>query len=213
MSASSPYLKATVNPALFGAKVSGDRFRCRARRLPERKSVEFTPIHSRDKVEGMVMNRALQYEVLVVGAGPAGSATAYHLARAGIRTLLIDKTAFPRDKVCGDCLSPRAQHYLGRLGILEEVAAEAHQATRIRFRAPSGAEAETSITGDGAMPNRTLVLARRRFDLLVQQHALAAGARFRVGHVRALADGGGSSWKARRYRRGWWSSQPAPRCR
>jgi geranylgeranyl reductase family protein len=130
-------------------------------------------------------------EVIVVGAGPAGSATAWHLARAGVPTLLIDRSAFPRDKVCGDCLSPRAQHYLARLGLLGAVAAEAHAATRIRFRAPGGAEAETAITGDGAMPNRTLVLPRRRFDHLLQQQALAAGAEFRVGHVRALASGGG----------------------
>ncbi|MBK1620369.1 hypothetical protein CKO42_18375 [Lamprobacter modestohalophilus] len=142
-------------------------------------------------IKGSSMAKAIEPEVIIVGAGPAGSATAYHLASAGIRTLLIDKAAFPRDKVCGDCLSPRAQHYLGRLGLLERVAAEAHQATRIRFRAPGGAEAETLITGDGAMPNRTLVLARRRFDLLLQEHALAAGARFQVGHVRALATGGG----------------------
>jgi len=132
-----------------------------------------------------------QQQVIVVGAGPAGSATAYHLARAGVPTLLIDKSAFPRDKVCGDCLSPRAQHYLARLGLLDAVAAEAHQATRIQFRAPGGADAQTAIIGDGEMPNRTLVLPRRRFDQLLQQQALAAGALFRVGHVRALAAGGG----------------------
>ena len=137
------------------------------------------------------LTTSAQQQVIVVGAGPAGSATAYHLARAGVATLLIDKSAFPRDKVCGDCLSPRAQHYLARLGLLDAVAAEAHQATRIRFRAPGGAEAETAIMGDGEMPNRTLVLPRRRFDHLLQQQALAAGARFRVGHVRALAAGGG----------------------
>ncbi|MFP4279771.1 MAG: NAD(P)/FAD-dependent oxidoreductase [Halochromatium sp.] len=130
-------------------------------------------------------------QVIVVGAGPAGSATAYHLARAGVSTLLIDKSAFPRDKVCGDGLSPRAQQALIELGLLDAVAAEAHSATRIRFRAPGGAEAETAITGDGALPNRTLVLPRRRFDHLLQRQALAAGARFCVGHVRALCPGGG----------------------
>lgn len=130
-------------------------------------------------------------QVIVVGAGPAGSATAYHLARAGVSTLLVDKSAFPRDKVCGDCLSPRAQQALAELGCLDAVVAEAHQATRIRFRAPGGAEAETAISGEGALPDRTLVLPRRRFDHLLQQQALAAGARFRVGHVRALCPGGG----------------------
>lgn len=47
-------------------------------------------------------------DVIVVGAGPAGSTTAYHLARAGFRVLLLEKTAFPREKVCGDGLTPRA---------------------------------------------------------------------------------------------------------
>jgi len=49
-----------------------------------------------------------QADVIVIGAGPAGGATAWHLARAGISTLLLDKSDFPRDKVCGDGLSPRA---------------------------------------------------------------------------------------------------------
>ncbi|NBC47906.1 MAG: FAD-dependent oxidoreductase [Gammaproteobacteria bacterium] len=137
------------------------------------------------------MTGANAQQVIVVGAGPAGSATAYHLARAGIPTLLIDKAAFPRDKVCGDCLSPRAQRYLNRMGLLEQVAAESHCSEHIRFRAPGGAAAATRITGDGAIPKRTLVLPRQRFDHLVQQQAVKAGARFRVGHVRRLLPEGG----------------------
>jgi geranylgeranyl reductase family protein len=133
----------------------------------------------------------MQYDVIIVGAGPAGSATARHLADAGASTLLLDKSDFPRDKVCGDCLSPRAQHYLARLGVLEPVAAEAHAARRIRFRAPGGAEASAAISADGGLPERTLVLPRRRLDHLLQRHALAAGADFRVGHARALLPTGG----------------------
>ena len=133
----------------------------------------------------------MHYDVIIVGAGPAGSATARHLAEAGVSTLLLDKSNFPRDKVCGDCLSPRAQHYLARLGVLEPVAAEAHAARRIRFRAPGGAEASAAITAGGRLPERTLVLPRRRFDHLLQRHALAAGADFRVGHARALMPTGG----------------------
>ena len=128
-------------------------------------------------------------DVIVIGAGPAGSATAWHLARAGIHTLLLDKSDFPRDKVCGDCLSPRAQLYLARMGLLDAVAAEAHQALRIQFQAPGGARAQTAITGAGKMPDRTLVIPRRRFDHLLQQQAIAAGARFQVAHVRRLLPG------------------------
>ncbi|MCX6451644.1 MAG: geranylgeranyl reductase family protein [Actinobacteria bacterium] len=56
-------------------------------------------------------------EVIVVGAGPGGSATAAHLARAGVKTLLLEKTEFPREKVCGDGLTPRAVKELLALDI------------------------------------------------------------------------------------------------
>lgn len=56
-------------------------------------------------------------DVIVVGAGPGGSATAAHLARRGLHVTLLEKAAFPRDKVCGDGLTPRAVRQLIRLGI------------------------------------------------------------------------------------------------
>ena len=56
-------------------------------------------------------------DVIVVGAGPGGSAAAYHMARHGLRVLLLEKTEFPREKVCGDGLTPRATRQLIRMGI------------------------------------------------------------------------------------------------
>ena len=56
-------------------------------------------------------------DVIVVGAGPAGSATAAYLAMAGLDVLLLEKTTFPREKVCGDGLTPRAVRELITLGI------------------------------------------------------------------------------------------------
>jgi geranylgeranyl reductase family protein len=56
-------------------------------------------------------------DVIVVGAGPAGSATAAHLAQAGVNVVLLEKSAFPREKVCGDGLTPRAVKQLVKLGI------------------------------------------------------------------------------------------------
>src|SRR5919106_5962384 len=58
---------------------------------------------------------APRYDVVVVGAGPAGSATAAHLARTGARVMLVDRTAFPRDKACGGGLTPRGVAALERL--------------------------------------------------------------------------------------------------
>jgi flavin-dependent dehydrogenase len=56
-------------------------------------------------------------DVIVVGAGPAGSAAAHYLVCAGYNVILIDKCKFPRDKVCGDFVSPVAQNELERIGI------------------------------------------------------------------------------------------------
>ncbi len=56
-------------------------------------------------------------DVIVIGAGPGGSATAYHLAQHGVRVLLLEKTEFPREKVCGDGLTPRAVRQLIRMGV------------------------------------------------------------------------------------------------
>ena len=55
------------------------------------------------------------HDIAIVGAGPAGSAAAYFLARGGLDVALIDKAAFPRDKTCGDGVSPRALHVLDQM--------------------------------------------------------------------------------------------------
>ena len=56
-------------------------------------------------------------DVVVVGAGPGGSSTAYHLARAGLDVILLEKSPFPRDKICGDGLTPAAVHELIAMGV------------------------------------------------------------------------------------------------
>jgi geranylgeranyl reductase family protein len=60
------------------------------------------------------------YDALVIGGGPGGSATAFHLARGGARVCLLEKQTYPRDKVCGDGLTPRAVRALDHMGLREE---------------------------------------------------------------------------------------------
>ena len=61
--------------------------------------------------------RTIETDVLIVGAGPGGSAAAYHLARHGIDVTLVEKATFPREKVCGDGLTPRAVKAMQAMGI------------------------------------------------------------------------------------------------
>jgi len=109
-------------------------------------------------------------DVLVVGAGPSGSACAQMLARSGFDVLLADQHEFPRDKVCGDGLIPDAHRALARLGVLDEVLARARSARHVSCVGPRG--------GRVAVPARLAVLPRRELDEILRQSALAAGARW-----------------------------------
>jgi len=107
-------------------------------------------------------------DVLVVGAGPAGSAAARWLALGGLQVVLVDQQAFPRDKVCGDALIPDAHRALARLGQLEAVLARAEPVPHVAVSGPRG--------GRLAVPARLAVLPRRELDLMLCQAAVAAGA-------------------------------------
>ena len=109
-------------------------------------------------------------DVLVVGAGPAGSACSQWLAREGLQTLLIDAHAFPRDKVCGDGLIPDAHAALQRLGVLDEVMALAQRARHVGCIGPSGGRCDVA--------GRLAVLPRRQLDDILCRAAQRAGARF-----------------------------------
>jgi geranylgeranyl reductase family protein len=107
-------------------------------------------------------------DVLVIGAGPAGSAAAIALARGGARVAVADRAAFPRDKVCGDGLLPDAARTLAGL-IGDEALRQLGQKTRgILFRAPGGKE--------GTVPVPGLVVPRLRLDALLLERAADAGA-------------------------------------
>lgn len=109
-------------------------------------------------------------DVLVIGAGPAGSACATALAKAGHEVVLVDQHAFPRDKVCGDGLIPDAHRAFARLGVAAEVQAAAQQAHHVGCVGPRGGRVD--------VPGRLAVLPRRQLDDILKRGAERAGARF-----------------------------------
>ncbi|MCZ7440263.1 geranylgeranyl reductase family protein [Micromonospora sp. WMMC241] len=119
-------------------------------------------------------------DVIVVGAGPGGSATAYHLARHGVRVLLLEKTEFPREKVCGDGLTPRAVRQLVRMGV--DTSPEAGWLHNKGLRViGGGVRLELDWPDLASFPNYGLVRTRLDFDDLLARRAVAAGAELRTG--------------------------------
>jgi len=119
-------------------------------------------------------------DVIVVGAGPGGSATAYHLARHGVATLLLEKSQFPREKVCGDGLTPRAVAQLVRMGVdLNEQGWLRNRGLRV---IGGGVRMELRWPDLASFPDFGLTRTRHDFDHILVRRAVAAGADLRTGH-------------------------------
>ena len=121
------------------------------------------------------MQGSLETDVLVVGAGPGGSAAAYHLARHGIDVTVIDKAAFPREKVCGDGLTPRSVKAIQDMGVdTEDPRFEKVIGLRVHARRTTIQLPWPDLT---SFPPFGLVMPREGFDHLLVQRAVKAGAR------------------------------------
>jgi menaquinone-9 beta-reductase len=116
-----------------------------------------------------------RYDLIVVGAGPAGSSTAYHASRAGLRTLLLDRQTFPRDKPCGDGLMPHAASEVAMMG-LSDWLEEPHHGVFTHFALYT----ETANLRQNVPPTlhgpRGYVVAREETDRRLLERATAAGA-------------------------------------
>jgi geranylgeranyl reductase family protein len=112
-------------------------------------------------------------DVVVVGAGPAGSSAAWHLARTGLDVVVLEKARLPREKVCGDGLTPRAVKALDDMGV-DTAGWVRHRGLRVTG---GGQVVEVDWPTLERWPGHSLVRNRRDLDAGLAAHAVAAGAR------------------------------------
>lgn len=118
-------------------------------------------------------------QVIVVGGGPAGSSTAWNLARSGVDVVLVDRSRFPRDKVCAEYLSPQCSRIFERMGVLGEIESLGPaQLSGMKIRSPDGSVIHGEFAaahGFRGFRDRGLALRRIILDDVLLRAARAAG--------------------------------------
>ena len=107
------------------------------------------------------------YDIIIVGAGPSGSTAALYAEKLGLKTVLLDKTIFPRDKICGDALSGKSVRYMRELKILDEVSKlKGSVIKRITFGSPSHKQFDINLSGfqNQGKIKEGFVIPRKIFD-------------------------------------------------
>ena len=128
-------------------------------------------------------------DVVVVGAGPGGSSTAYHLARAGLDVILLEKSPFPRDKICGDGLTPAAVHELIAMGVDTTGWMRNRGLTVIG----GGHTVHMDWPDQKSLPGYGMTRARMDLDHALAQRAVEAGARQVQGCVNGFGERTGNA--------------------
>ncbi len=122
-----------------------------------------------------------EFDVAIVGAGPAGSSAAVTLAQQGFSVKLIDRAIFPRDKLCGDFVNPISWPILDQLKVGDDLLARPHEKiSTFRISAAGGAAATSALTVPGARPFG-LGLRRFHFDHMLVERAKRIGVSVRQG--------------------------------
>jgi geranylgeranyl reductase family protein len=134
----------------------------------------------------------VNYDVIICGGGPAGTASAAFCAAGGLKTLVIEKAIFPREKVCGDCINPSAWPVLERLDVADRVMALAHSnLTEVEFIGINGRTIKYPLPASG---RGEIAVKRSLFDQLLLQRAIECGAEVRQETTVTSVERG---WKVR----------------
>ena len=120
------------------------------------------------------------WDVVIIGAGPAGAIAAVHLADAGLQVLLLDKDHFPREKICGDGLLADAVKCIDSVGLGERVRRHGHVMHQVNIFSPAGIEIQ--------LGGIFITIKRYVLDAMIAQRAVDAGAVFARGKVNQIIE-------------------------
>jgi flavin-dependent dehydrogenase len=117
-----------------------------------------------------------EFDAIIVGGGPAGASAAVHLAASGARVLLAERERFPREKLCGEFISPECLEHFARLGVLEAMGrGGGARVTETVFYAPSGRGVSVPSAWFGGQGGDALGLSRAEMDARLLARAQEAG--------------------------------------
>lgn len=135
-----------------------------------------------------------QFDLIVVGAGPAGSAAAYFASRAGLKVLLLDERDFPRRKICSGGLSPKSLVLLEQMDVLQQIK-QSHfpQIRRVRIGSPSGVVLEDNLPVTSFSRGYGYVVSRFFLDDLLKSQAIRHGVHTKRAQVTALLSSNGKA--------------------